>query len=151
MANIMKSRHVGASLAVCAGTMAALASVSAKLAMTEETVHHICQEVLSSFSQSAVCDTLSYLLRVSCFAGIFLFNSLMWTFYTKSLQYCSSTIEATITNTGANFLVTAFLGLTLFGEQLSYFWWLGSCLILAGLILIHKGNSESEATNLKTD
>ena len=55
MTDIAKTRTVGVSLAVCAGTMAALASVSAKLAMTEETVHTFCQNVSQ---QSSLCDTV---------------------------------------------------------------------------------------------
>ncbi|XP_052230968.1 transmembrane protein 42-like isoform X3 [Dreissena polymorpha] len=151
MPDKITNHQLGISLAVCAGAMAAMASVSAKLAMTEDTVHAICSGILAGTQLMALCDTLLYVLRAGCFASIFIFNSLMWTLFTKSLQHCSSTIEATITNTGANFLITALLGVLLFGERLSLLWWLGSCLILAGLLLIHKGNKETEETSDKAD
>ncbi|XP_052230967.1 uncharacterized protein LOC127844607 isoform X2 [Dreissena polymorpha] len=110
MPDKITNHQLGISLAVCAGAMAAMASVSAKLAMTEDTVHAICSGILAGTQLMALCDTLLYVLRAGCFASIFIFNSLMWTLFTKSLQHCSSTIEATITNTGANFLITALLG-----------------------------------------
>ena len=46
------------------------------------------------------------LLRVIFFAMIFICNGMMWTLFTKSLQFCSSTAEATVTNTASNFLVS---------------------------------------------
>ncbi|XP_060579769.1 transmembrane protein 42-like isoform X2 [Ruditapes philippinarum] len=137
----------GLCLAVVAGMMAALASVSAKLAVTADVVHELCLTFAISFEtvkMSVVCDSISYILRGICVGGIFLFNALMWTFYTKSLQFCPSTVEATITNTGANFLVSALLGLLLFGETFSLLWWCGSCLILAGLVLIHQGSQDTD-------
>ncbi|KAL4234786.1 hypothetical protein ACF0H5_006428 [Mactra antiquata] len=132
----------GLCLAVIAGTMAALASISAKLAVTADIVHDLCLQ----FSQeiNIFCDSISLLVRCLCVGGIFLFNALMWTFYTKSLQFCPSTVEATITNTGANFIVSAIFGLTIFGEKLSFQWWIGSCLILVGLMLINQGSQETD-------
>ncbi|XP_053401208.1 transmembrane protein 42-like [Mercenaria mercenaria] len=137
----------GLCLAVVAGTMAALASVSAKLAVTADVVHELCLTFASSIDNmeiSVICDSISYVLRGICVGGIFLFNALMWTFYTKSLQYCPSTVEATVTNTGANFLVSAVFGFSLFGESFSILWWFGSCLILAGLVLIHQGSQDTD-------
>lgn len=150
----------GILLAVTAGVMAALASTSAKLAMTAEAVHQICSDVTLSILghqsnesdvQNVLCDSISTLLRLVCFGCIFVFNALMWTFYTKSLQFCTSSIEATVTNTGANFLFTAFVGFFIFQEQLSIKWWLGSCLILTGLLLIHKGSQDTEEQKVKSE
>ena len=53
----------GLVLALTAGLMAAMASVSAKLAMTAETVHQICsdvgQAVLGTETDVLVCDSVS--------------------------------------------------------------------------------------------
>ena len=53
----------GIVLAVTAGLMAAMASVSAKLAMTTEAVHQICsdisQAILGEESEVLVCDSVS--------------------------------------------------------------------------------------------
>jgi len=45
-------------------------------------------------------------VRFTFFGLIFLFNALMWTVFVKSLQTCSSSLEATVTNTAANFFFT---------------------------------------------
>ena len=37
---------------------------------------------------------------------MFLLNGLMWTLFVKSLQYCQSSVQATITNSSANFFFT---------------------------------------------
>ncbi|KAL3860749.1 hypothetical protein ACJMK2_010824 [Sinanodonta woodiana] len=142
----------GIALALIAGSMAALGSTSAKLAMTGHILEGICTNVLSHLMvaeedqsmSNSICHSVSFGLRVACFLGIFIFNALMWTFYTKSLQFCRSTVEATVTNTAANFLLTAVIGFMLFGEHLSVKWWLGSCLILTGLWLIHKGSQKDQ-------
>lgn len=143
----MLDRHSwGVCLAIVAGIMAALASMSAKLAVTADVVRDLCSVFVlksgGSKDLSLFCDSVSYLLRVCCFGGIFVFNALMWTFYTKSLQFCPSTVEASVTNTGSNFLATAVFGFSLFGEGFSLLWWIGSCFILAGMLFIHKGSQE---------
>lgn len=60
----MDSRHgLGITLAVCAGAMAALASVAAKLAMTEEEVHKFCtgfSNKLFPSSDIAVCGGVKH-------------------------------------------------------------------------------------------
>ena len=45
-------------------------------------------------------------IQILFFLLIFVCNGIMWTFFTKSLQYCSSSVEATVTNTASNFLCT---------------------------------------------
>lgn len=49
---------------------------------------------------------ISLMVRVVFFAMIFICNGMMWTLFTKSLQFCSSTAEVTVTNTASNFLVS---------------------------------------------
>ncbi|XP_057291558.1 transmembrane protein 42-like isoform X2 [Hydractinia symbiolongicarpus] len=79
-------------------------------------------------------------IRVSMFSLLLIFNMTMWTLFTKALAYSVSTIEVTVCNTAANFFVSAWLGVILFGERLSLTWWLGSCFIIAGLSLIHSSS-----------
>ena len=42
-------------------------------------------------------------LRGVCIVLMVLFNALMWTTFVKSFQKCSSTVQATVTNSAANF------------------------------------------------
>ena len=57
----------------------------------------------------------------------------------------------TITTLSVTVMFQAVISLTLFGEQLSLLWWLGSCCILAGLILIHSGITQRVVTSIKRD
>ncbi|XP_057291559.1 transmembrane protein 42-like isoform X3 [Hydractinia symbiolongicarpus] len=86
----------------------------------------------------AACASIA--IRVSMFSLLLIFNMTMWTLFTKALAYSVSTIEVTVCNTAANFFVSAWLGVILFGERLSLTWWLGSCFIIAGLSLIHSSS-----------
>nr|XP_058944212.1 transmembrane protein 42-like [Pocillopora verrucosa] len=132
--------------AVCAGFCAAVASTCAKLAMSPELQRKIwCNFLLQGFGVGATngspitsaCQMVVNLARASSFLLVFLFNALMWTLFVKSLRASSSSATATVTNTASNFICTALLGCLLFGETLSMQWWLGTSLILTGLILIH--------------
>ncbi|EEC06869.1 hypothetical protein IscW_ISCW003545 [Ixodes scapularis] len=38
----------------------------------------------------------------------------------------------------------AIFGQTLFGEQLTFLWWLGTLFILLGLLLMHRGSLEEK-------
>lgn len=66
---MQKSLSVGVTLAIGAGAMAALASVVAKLAMSEEYVHSFCVSsymTLTGSSQAVVCDwVMIFLLTVT--------------------------------------------------------------------------------------
>ncbi|XP_074616956.1 transmembrane protein 42-like isoform X2 [Acropora palmata] len=79
--------------------------------------------------------------RMFSFILVFVFNAMMWTLFVKSLRGSTSSATATVSNTGSNFISTAFLGCLLFGETLSMRWLFGTSLILTGLILVHY-NSE---------
>jgi len=128
--------------AVSAGFCAALASTCAKLAMSPELQRKfwcgfLLQSVFGNSTLTSICHTIVIFARVSSFLLVFLFNALMWTLFVKSLRKSSSSATATVTNTGSNFICTALLGCLLFGEALSVRWWLGTSLILTGLVLIH--------------
>ncbi|XP_060076405.1 transmembrane protein 42-like [Ylistrum balloti] len=126
-------------LAFLAGTMAALGSVFAKLAFNGGIISQACEVMV----EVTVCSKLKWYIQGVCFGLIFISNALMWTCFTKSLQLCTSSLEATVINTATNFLVSALIGWMFFHEGLSLKWWIGSLLILLGLMLIHRGGDET--------
>ncbi|XP_033754097.1 transmembrane protein 42-like isoform X2 [Pecten maximus] len=129
-------------LALLAGTMAALGSVFAKLAFNGDIISNGC----NSMMDTTLCSKLKWYLQGLCFGMIFVSNALMWTCFTKSLQLCTSSLEATVINTATNFVVSALIGWMFFQEYLSLKWWLGSILILLGLVLIHRGSGHQTVT-----
>ncbi|ESO93130.1 hypothetical protein LOTGIDRAFT_232853 [Lottia gigantea] len=132
----------GITLSIFAGSFAALASVSAKLVTSSE-ITYISEIILGSSGNAGILQHLPLVIRGVCLIAVFLSNALMWTFFTKSLQYLSS-IQATITNTSTNFLVSAIIGKILFKELLPILWWIGSVFILLGLLLIHKDGQKTK-------
>lgn len=137
-----KSRHGhGFLLAILAGIMAALGSVFAKLAFNDIILQHGCEV----FVHVSLCGKLKLYMQIVCFGLIFVCNILMWTCFTKSLQLCSSSLEATVINTATNFIASALIGWMFFQDLLGIKWWIGSLLILIGLLLINKGNASTEA------
>ncbi|XP_077982116.1 uncharacterized protein LOC144437132 [Glandiceps talaboti] len=146
---------IGFSLALSAGLCAALASTCAKLAMASQAVAQLCQSTKQNYNTLEYiipnCEGIALYLRMTCFAMIFIFNAVMWTLFVKSLRKCSSSVEATIINTAANFFFSAFLGMVLFGETLSLVWWFGASLIIVGLLFIHKGTVEDEKKAIKVE
>lgn len=63
-------------------------------------------------------------------------NVIMWALFTRALTAAPSTTKVSITNTSANFLVTAFLGMAVFQEKVAGLWWLGAAMLAAGGILV---------------
>lgn len=60
----------------------------------------------------------------------------MWALFTRALTAAPSTTQVSITNTAANFLTTALLGMMIFGESVRGMWWLGAGMMGAGCILV---------------
>jgi hypothetical protein len=75
----------------------------------------------------------------------------MWALFTRALTAAPSTTKVSITNTSANFLVTAILGMIVFGERVRGLWWLGAGMMGAGCILVgmreEKGKENKTTTN----
>jgi len=63
-------------------------------------------------------------------------NIIMWAFFTRALTASPSTTKVSITNTSANFLVTALLGMLVFKEQVGGLWWVGAGMMGGGCILV---------------
>lgn len=74
-----------------------------------------------------------------------LFNGIMWTLFTQALAKGNSTIQVSIINTGANFMLTAVLGLMIFSESLPPLWWLGATLLVAGNVIVGRKDEAADA------
>lgn len=134
----------GMTFALISGLLAALASLCGKFSMTADETYHLCDVLSSNWLGTGTshyfCDKMITFLRVAFFISMIACNAVMWTLFTKALRLCTTTLEATVTNTASNFFFTAIFGQTLFGEYLTLLWWLGTVLILFGLLLMHKGS-----------
>lgn len=132
-------------LAGGAGLCGALASASAKLAVGAELLHAACLRLAAGFGladSALTCSSVALLVRAVTFGITLLLNAAMWTLFVKSLQFSSSSVQATLTSTASNFLCSAVLGSVLFGEPLAGLWWLGMSLTMAGLALVHSAKPE---------
>ncbi|ORX63269.1 hypothetical protein BCR32DRAFT_298486 [Anaeromyces robustus] len=149
-----------------AGTLAALASVCAKLAVDSSTnvfYRFVCSLFVSDESWCTTDNevyikgddswirfqTIFRVLRVSSFLCLFLCNALMWAFFTKALNVSSSSIQVTVINTATNFCLTAILGYLIFNEPLSLQWWFGASLIVVGTVLLNTEIQKIEEQNKK--
>lgn len=66
----------------------------------------------------------------------------MWALFTRALAKGNSTTQVSIMNTSTNFVVTAILGFAIFAEALPPLWWAGAALLVAGNVIIGRGNQE---------
>ncbi|KAF6022839.1 hypothetical protein EB796_018873 [Bugula neritina] len=71
----------------------------------------------------------------------------MWLFYTKSLSTSSTTAAAVAINTAANFLFTGFAGAFLFKETLTWKWFIGTMLMLVGVLCINRSITISSSSS----
>lgn len=69
----------------------------------------------------------------------------MWTLFTKALASGNSTTQVSIINTGANFVLTALLGLVIFSESLPPLWWLGAAMLVAGNVIVGRKDEAAPA------
>lgn len=136
----------GMTFSLLSGLLAALASLCGKISMAGGETTNICETVASHWLAGApahyFCENVITVVRVSFFGLMIACNAVMWTVFTKALRLCATTLEAAVTNTASNFFFTAVFGQTLFGERLTVLWWLGTVLILFGLLLMHQASGE---------
>lgn len=124
----MADRALGRALAVAAGGAAATAAILAKLA--------------SPHSQ--------WQLRLVWYAGVVACNVAMWTLYVRSLTRLSS-LQATVFNFAANFLLSGLAGFVLFGEAAHGQWVVGAALIVAGITVLGKADVNVDDSGAKQD
>jgi multidrug transporter EmrE-like cation transporter len=135
----------GITLALTSGLLAALAGTFGKLAVNGGETAALCEQVASvhmnysSEEAFIICDKTSLFIRAISFVSMILLNTVMWTTFVKALRYCSTSLEATVTNTAANFFLSAIVGQLLFDESVSLMWWMGTALIILGLVLMNYG------------
>lgn len=72
------------------------------------------------------------------------FNALMWALFTAALTRGDSTTRVSVVNVSSNFMVTALLGLVIFGERLPPLWWVGAGLLAAGNVVIGRREEEGK-------
>uniref|UniRef100_A0A8C4QTK8 Transmembrane protein 42 n=1 Tax=Eptatretus burgeri TaxID=7764 RepID=A0A8C4QTK8_EPTBU len=82
------------------------------------------------------------LLLFACMLGT---NAIMCTLFAKALHYSSNTLWPTLTSTAINFMCSAVFGRVLFGEVLSFMWWIGAAFVLMGLALVHSASLDNAA------
>eukprot|EP00331_Platyophrya_macrostoma_P023283 CAMPEP_0176450422 /NCGR_PEP_ID=MMETSP0127-20121128/27139_1 /TAXON_ID=938130 /ORGANISM="Platyophrya macrostoma, Strain WH" /LENGTH=161 /DNA_ID=CAMNT_0017838099 /DNA_START=9 /DNA_END=494 /DNA_ORIENTATION=- len=75
------------------------------------------------------------IFRVASFAANGFCTAQMWRYYLKALAL-GSTPTCQIINTGTNFMVSAIMGMLLFGESVNTLWCCGAVLIVVGLGII---------------
>ncbi|XP_026573603.1 transmembrane protein 42 [Pseudonaja textilis] len=126
---------LGATCAITAGLLGALAASSAKLALGDDYLKIDCQAVLGEIAGE--CVWVSVILQIVCGGLVFVCNAIMWTFFAKALRHSFSSATVTVTSTASNFIFSAFLGRLLFGEIDDLLWWIGISISLLGLLLLH--------------
>ncbi|PGH26870.1 hypothetical protein AJ80_01452 [Polytolypa hystricis UAMH7299] len=127
-------------LAIASGMFAATNGLFAKLTTTHLTTT-ISQSLIPllplSLSASPSADRLvEYIIRSLFFALNLISNAVMWTLFTRALTSSPSTTKVSITNTTANFLLTAVLGMVVFGEEVGGLWWVGAGMMGVGCVVV---------------
>ncbi|XP_062560373.1 transmembrane protein 42 [Armigeres subalbatus] len=105
---------------------------------------------LSSFGQLEDNSNkeLQLLMKVLCIVIMVLLNACVWRFFVKALHTNGGTLVASLVSAASNYTVSALLGWLIFGEQTSIIWWIGTTLVMAGLLLIM---TDDESNRDKSD
>uniref|UniRef100_A0A8W7PIM4 EamA domain-containing protein n=1 Tax=Anopheles coluzzii TaxID=1518534 RepID=A0A8W7PIM4_ANOCL len=133
--NVTKMEQERPYYAVIAGLCASFASLFGKLtANSGRLLEH------AGLTALPAGETL---VQAVCFLTMVLLNGCVWRFFVKALHAGSgSTLRASLASAATNYVASALLGTVLFNEQSSLLWWLGTALVLAGLLLIIGGSEE---------
>ncbi|KAL4980260.1 hypothetical protein BDW66DRAFT_126009 [Aspergillus desertorum] len=125
-------------LAVASGAFAALNGLFAKLTTDAQTTS-FANIILSLLGAAGGADghpVFMYVVRGICLGMNVLCNIIMWALFTRALTAAPSTTKVSITNTSANFLITALLGMIVFREKVGALWWVGAGMMGGGCILV---------------
>ncbi|GES64720.1 transmembrane protein 42 [Aspergillus terreus] len=122
-------------LALASGAFAALNGLFAKLTTADQTTA-MTHAILHFFSASDDHPVLELFVRGICLGLNVLCNIIMWALFTRALTAAPSTTKVSITNTSANFLVTALLGMIVFREKVGGLWWVGAGMMGGGCVLV---------------
>lgn len=95
-------------------------------------------------------NAILYTITSINIALMLFFNGLVWTFFVKALQQ-SNSLTATIISSGANYILSAFLGWAVFSESNCSLYWFGIFLIIIGLAIINKSDNETSKKEEKEE
>ncbi|RHZ59756.1 hypothetical protein CDV55_102842 [Aspergillus turcosus] len=104
-------------LALASGAFAALNGLFAKLTTDEQTTA-FARSILHLLGAGDQNTFIELVVRGVCLGLNVLCNIIMWALFTRALTASPSTTKVSITNTSANFLVTALLGMVVFREKI---------------------------------
>ncbi|OOF89777.1 hypothetical protein ASPCADRAFT_180355 [Aspergillus carbonarius ITEM 5010] len=125
-------------LAISSGAFAALNGLFAKLT-TDTNTTTLANTILQFFGANTTDQEyplMVLVIRGICLALNVLCNVIMWALFTRALTASPSTTKVSITNTAANFFVTAVLGMGVFGERVGGLWWVGAGMMGAGCVIV---------------
>ncbi|KAK9502205.1 hypothetical protein O3M35_011019 [Rhynocoris fuscipes] len=77
-----------------------------------------------------------YIYSLLFFIAMVVSNTIGCIFFAKSLDLSATTLQPALISTASNYLFTAFLGVLFFEETTGLLWFLGTTLILSGIILV---------------
>ncbi|RAK75825.1 pyridoxamine-phosphate oxidase PDX3 [Aspergillus fijiensis CBS 313.89] len=126
-------------LALSSGAFAAFNGLFAKLTTDTQTTTFaasLLHLVGSTTTNPDDHPILMLAIRGICLALNILCNIIMWALFTRALTASPSTTKVSITNTSANFLVTAVLGMVVFREAVGGLWWVGAAMMGTGCIIV---------------
>ena len=126
--------------AVVCGAFGALASIVAKLALSDHSIvrsiSSICEAIVTT--RHTLCSAAVVSTRVILFMTMILLNGLMVTYFLKAMRNNASVVVAVV-STSVNFLLTGAFGLILLNEKVGAQWLMGSVLISIGLCFVSIG------------
>lgn len=123
---------------VLSGFSGGMGSIFGKLALSPEIFimkaisTFICKDALDL---EFTCPTVSIILQVTAFAGMFYCNIVMLSYFLKALETRGS-LPVTVVCSAVNFIVTGALGGLILGEEVNLRWCLGATFIMVGIVFI---------------
>jgi drug/metabolite transporter (DMT)-like permease len=116
---------------VLAGLNASLASVAGKIAFDERFLVSV---VFHGIAPSSSVLLVSRALAVVVLLAL---NALLFRFVAVGMSKSASSVEVTAVVCAVNFLFSGLFGWLLFGETLSWLWFVGASLLAVGVALLH--------------
>lgn len=92
----------------------------------------ICKDALDL---EFTCPTVTTILQVAAFGGMFYCNVIMLSYFLKALETRGS-LPVTVVCSAVNFVVTGALGGLILGEEVNFRWCLGASFIMIGIVFI---------------
>ncbi|XP_044737012.1 uncharacterized protein LOC123298974 [Chrysoperla carnea] len=84
----------------------------------------------------------AWILNISCFITMILFNSTYFYIFLKALQASDSSLRATLLISTSNYLISALFGVLIFDEGNKLLWVCGITMLLIGLVLLQEEKSK---------